>query len=215
MKITTLEVAGIRTAMFGMRNPKNSWDRSDSRFDNNTFVIGEADLKLAQNLIRGGNEHCKFMRQIYVGVNMEMPRYFWSEMDTYHHNTKNSCSTMHKLLQKDGEIELDDFEYDVNDDAERNQLESVIEYLNELGREYYSGNGRPKNVVLRKAKKLLPESYLQLRTISTNYAEIRNIYIQRVLHPHRLKEEWVDEFGTWVESLPYAKELILYGLEKK
>lgn len=94
-KITfeTLEVAGIFTAIQGMRNPLNSWDKSDSVFTSyvtNAFKIGDKDMELAQRLISAGAEHCKFLRQIYVSFDAVLPRYVWSEFDTYHFNTKNS-----------------------------------------------------------------------------------------------------------------------------
>lgn len=197
MFIHTLEVAGINSAISGMRNPMNSWGQSDTT----KLGLGDKDLELAKSLIKAGNEHSKFMRQIQVWVNINMPRYWWQEFDTYHFNTKNSCSTMHKICSR--EITLDDFEYDSSIAL---VLLDIIYGLNILRHEYLLTKDY-KCVILM--KQLLPESYLQLRTVNTNYAELRTIYHQR--KNHKLKKEWVDTFCKWVETLPYAKELITDG----
>lgn len=220
MKITNTEVYGFNVALRGMRNPMNSWHLSDTRkadtiedfklldtictkdIDMELAVIGENDLDLARRLIKAGPEHCKFLRQIQVWVDFNMPLYWWSEFDTYKFNTKNSCSTMHKLLNNKKGIELSDFVYDKLD---RQDIEKIIIKLNELRDRYLET--KDYNYVIR-AKKLLPTSYKQLRTVNTNYAELRSIYFQR--KNHRLKEEWQDIFCKWVESLPYAKELIIF-----
>ena len=125
MKFEKTEVWGFEHALRGMRNPKDSWDKSDSEYwlpnkfmEENVseediewtpYHIGKNDMKLAQTLIKAGNEHCKFMRMIHVSADVDMPRYWWSEADTYHFNTKNSCSTMHKLLNNVNPITLDMF----------------------------------------------------------------------------------------------------------
>lgn len=217
MKITNTEVYGFEAALRGMRNPMNSWHLQDTRIASDEEVsqivegkkdlifegvfIGPKDLDLAQRLIKAGPEHCKFLRQIQVWADFNMPLYWWSEFDTYKFNTKNSCSTMHKLLNAKKGIELSNFVYDKLD---RQDIEKIVIKLNELRDRYLET--KDYNYVIR-AKKLLPTSYKQLRTVNTNYAELRNIYFQR--KNHRLKEEWQDTFCKWVESLPYAKELIL------
>lgn len=227
-----VEVSGIRGAMHGMRNPMNSWRLSDTQQTMNTrtleleATIGANDLRLAQNLIHGGPEHRKFLRQISVTFDMNMPRYIWSEFDTYHHNTKNSTSTMHKLLNVDdtketwdetaldtllstrGAISLDNFFYAKEDE---DLMLTVIDKLNTLGKEYFK-EGADKKHILRRAKQILPESWLQMRTVTTNYEELRNIYFQR--RNHRLNVEW-GIVCAFIESLPYAKELILFTKEKK
>lgn len=216
MKFEKTEVWGFEHAIRGMRNPKNSWNRMDSTWqskcgtDEMVFVICENDMKLAQNLIKGGTEHAKFLRMIHVVVDVDMPRYWWSEMDTYHFNTKNSCSTMHKLLNNDNPITEDLF---VMCEEDKEWWESTVNKLEELRQKYKTIQGTSKdtramNRLLVRAKRMLPEGFLQLRTWDTNYAELRSIYFQRRFH--RLKEEWVDTFCKWVESLPYAKELITY-----
>lgn len=218
MKITNTEVYGIKASLRGMRNPMNSWHLQDTGYMDNEelmlqeelyedivfegVIIGSKDLDLAQRLIKAGSEHCKFLRQIQVWADFNMPLYWWSEFDTYKFNTKNSCSTIHKLLNNKKGIELTDFVYDKLD---RQDIEKVCVKLNELRDRYLET--KDFNYVIR-AKKLLPASYKQLRTVNTNYAELRNIYFQR--KNHRLKEEWQDIFRKWVEGLPYAKELILY-----
>lgn len=212
MEIKNTEVYGFEAALRGMRNPLNSWGNSDSYYnkENNQYVIGNNDMKLAQSLIQSGSEHCKFLRMIHVSADFDMPRYFWSEFDTYHYNTKNSCSTMHKLLNNDNPITLDMFATCDEDEYIWNE---IIERLEELRLEYKEIQSTTKNVkemnrLLLRAKRLLPEGMLQIRTVDTNYAELRNMYFQR--RNHRLHEEWIDNFCKWVKSLPYADELICY-----
>ena len=240
MKIINTEVWGFKHAFKGMRNPMNSWSKSDSSncFDDDmvlpdfcsdfcyqygedkvrtSYVVGKADLELAQRLIRSGNEHGKFMRMIHVSADIDMPRYWWSEEDTYHFNTKNSCSTMHKLLNNDNPITLDMFlicEEDID------VWEVCINRLEQLRQEYKalqkatdcSAKSVKMNRLLVRAKRLLNEGFLQLRTLDTDYAELRTGYFQR--RNHRLKEEWIDVWCKWVESLPYSAELITYEPSK-
>lgn len=241
MEFKNTDVWGFNGALLGMRNPMNSWEKSDScyckeaafcepcvmntgedggclkydcpeSFWEDFYSIGRDDLKLAQSLIRAGSEHCKFLRMIHVQVNVDMPRYWWSETDTYHFGTKNSCSTMHKLLNNDEPITKNLFEI-CEEDADI--WEKNIERLEELRGEYrHLQKSRDENKVekmnrlLIRAKRLLPEGFLQMRTWDTNYAELRNMYFQR--KNHRLKEEWQDTFCEWIKTLPYAKELIMY-----
>ena len=207
MKITNTEVYGFAASLRGMRNPMNSWHLQDSvpyycmpdiLWD--ATLIGERDLDLAKRLIKAGNEHCKFLRQIQVWADFEMPLYWWSEFDTYKFNTKNSCSTMHKLFNAEKEIELDDFVYSKED---INTLNFVIRELNSLRKRYLET--KDFNYVIR-GKRLLPTSFKQKRTVNTNYAELMNIYNQR--KNHRLKEEWQDVFCKWCEELPYFKQFL-------
>ena len=207
MKITNTEVYGFEASLRGMRNPMNSWHLQDSvpyycmpdiLWD--ATLIGERDLDLAKRLIKAGNEHCKFLRQIQVWADFEMPLYWWSEFDTYKFNTKNSCSTMHKLFNAKKEIELDDFVYSKED---INTLNFIIKELNSLRKRYLET--KDFNYVIR-GKRLLPTSFKQKRTVNTNYAELINIYNQR--KNHRLKEEWQDVFCKWCEELPYFKEFL-------
>ena len=213
MKITNTEVYGFEASLRGMRNPMDSWHLQDTKrmlgikgkyndFKNNdlsyeAIVIGSNDMDLAKRLIKAGNEHCKFLRQIQVWADFEMPLYWWSEFDTYKFNTKNSCSTMHKLFNAKKEIELDDFVYFKED---INTLNFIIRELNSLRKRYLET--KDFNYVIR-GKRLLPTSFKQKRTVNTNYAELINIYNQR--KNHRLKEEWQDVFCSWCESLPCFK----------
>lgn len=210
MKLETLEVAGIKQALYGMRNPKNSWDKTDTGTNmEGKLEIGENDLKLAQNLIKAGTEHCKFLRQIQVWCNIDMPRYWWSEMDTYRFVEKNSCSTMHKLLNKQAEISKNMF---ITCTEDEDILDVIIERLNEIRQTWLNAETEKEKVYcILRAKRILPEGMLQFRTINTNYQELRNIYKQR--KHHRLKEEWQDNVCRWIESLPYSDELITYGLK--
>lgn len=217
MKITNTEVYGFEASLRGMRNPMNSWHLQDTRFMTNNeleieeekngdllfegVVIGEKDMDLAKRLIKAGSEHCKFLRQIQVWADFEMPLYWWSEFDTYKFNTKNSCSTMHKLFNAKKEIELDDFVYE--HDFEKELISFSVRELNILRSEYLKT--KDFNLVIA-GKRILPTSFKQKRTVNTNYAELINIYNQR--KNHRLKKEWQDTFCKWCEELPYFKEFL-------
>ena len=211
MKITNTEIFGFVPALRGMRNPMNSWYLRDTipcvsnKYNSIEILwdcteIGPTDMDLVKRLIKAGPEHCKFLRQIQVWADFDMPLYWWSEFDTYKFNTKNSCSTMHKLLNNKEEITIDNFVYDREDKV---FMQVIVDQLNCLRHHYLES--KDYNYVIR-AKKLLPTSYKQLRTVNTNYAELINIYHQR--KNHRLKEEWQDIFCRWVEDLPYMDEFL-------
>ena len=224
MKFENTEVWGFEHSLRGMRNPKNSWNRSDSYqsdFTNdgkNGFVIGENDMKLAQTLIKAGNEHRKFMRQIFVSVDITAPLYWWKEFDTYKVGTvANSTSTMHKLATTP--IMLDCFEiddYDRNlsltdntkDDDGLDNIsifeEDIIYVLENIRQKYLETKDKR---YWKELVRWLPESWLQKRTITMNYENVRNMYFQR--RNHKLTE-WSESFIKWVESRPYAEELIMY-----
>jgi len=211
MKITNTGVYGFEGALRGMRNPMNSHHLSDSYIDNNEYIIGEKDLKLAQTLIKSGTEHCKFLRQIQVWCDIDEPRYWWSEFDTYKVGTSaNSSSTMHKLFNKKFPITKDMFVICPEDE---DIAEIVIGRINEIREEWLTieCNQQYKDYLLLRAKRLLMEGYLQLRTVNLSYAVIRNIILQR--KNHRLKEEWQDIFCKWATTIPYSKELIFCGME--
>ena len=232
MKFVNTDVWGFKHALRGMRNPMNSWEKSDSGIckggddgigcDNcaiqhkckhpydKEYKIGKNDMKLAQSLLKAGGEHSKFMRMIHVSVDTDMPRYWWSEADCYKFGSKNSCSTMHKLLNNNKPITLDMF---VICEEDYDWWVDTIGKLEKMRQEYKRIQSTTKdseamNRLLVRAKRMLPEGLLQLRTWDTNYAELRNMYFQR--RNHRLKEEWIDTFCKWIESLPYAEELIMY-----
>ena len=224
MKFENTEVWGFEHSLRGMRNPKNSWNRSDSYqsdFTNdgkNGFVIGENDMKLAQTLIKAGNEHRKFMRQIFVSVDITAPLYWWKEFDTYKVGTvANSTSTMHKLATTPITLdcfEIDDYDRNLsladnpNDDDGLDNIstfeEDIIYVLENIRQKYLETKDKR---YWKELVRWLPESWLQKRTITMNYENVRNMYFQR--RNHKLTE-WSESFIKWVESLPYAEELIMY-----
>lgn len=202
MKFEKTEVFGFEAALRGMRNPKNSWDRSDSYNDNVLgFVIGEKDMKLAQSLIQGGPVHSKFLRYIHVQVDITAPRYWWSEYDTYKVGTvANSTSTMHKLAETP--ITIDCFEID---DFDPNFITvNIVEDLERLRQKYLETKDKR---YWKELIRWLPAGWLQTRTVDLNYEVLRNIYKHR--KNHKLSE-WSVSFVNWIESLPYAKEFILF-----
>lgn len=200
MYIENTEVFGIYSALRGMRNPLNSHHLSDSM----RGEVGEKDLELAQKLVKAGGEHRKFMRQIQVWCDINLPRMVWQELDTYMFGTKNSESTMHTLYKR----EFEESDFYIGDDpiimTDKFLRESVIPTLNYY-RDLYLETKDYRWV--KEMKRVLPESFLQMRTWNTNYEELRNIYFQR--QHHRLNEEW-SLVLDWIEDLPYAKELITY-----
>lgn len=191
----------FENALRGMRNPMNSWDKADSFFGKTFWHIGDKDLELAQRLILAGNEHGKFMRQIFVSVDITAPIFWWKEMDTYKvGTTANSTSTMHKLISKP--ITEEDFEFTKDWDLDFNMAKNyIVQRCEELRKKYIETKDRRywRNLI-----EILPQSYLQTRSWTANYAILRNIYFQR--QNHKLKE-W-HKFCEWTETLPYAAELI-------
>jgi len=226
MKIENIEVFGFRSALRSMRNPMNSWEKSDSLFyacspysplnpkwnsdppwgwGSDIFVpedpyIGPEDFKLMMKLIRGGTEHRKFLRTIHVNADFTLPRYVWTEFDTYKIATvRNSCSTMHKLGRMP--ISQEDFEAPIP-----NFLLFELNHLGQLFRE-------TKNFdIVREMKNILPEGFLQKANMDLNYETILNIYSQR--KNHRLPQ-WnctkldsgVYSICKWIEDLPYMKHI--------
>lgn len=201
IKITNIEVEGWRAALRGMRNPLNSWDRADSKFDNG-IELGAADLYLMKRLNNAGTDHAKFMRMITVSMDITAPLYWWKEYDTYKVGTvANSCSTMHKIHSK--EFELDDFSHERMSGGALVALQSVIiPQLNEDLVEFVTTKDKQywHNII-----QLLPSSYNQKRTVLVNYAVLQRMYHAR--KNHKL-DEWRD-FCRQIEVLPFAKELII------
>lgn len=220
MKFKFTEVWGFEPAVRGMRNPLESWKKNDTYINlNNEIYMGKNDLDLAQRLIKAGTEHRKFMRQIIVSVDITAPLYWWKEFDTYKiGTTANSTSTMHKLANTP--ITLDCFETDdydrtlslVNYEDTLSEIstfeEDIIYVLENIRKKYL--NTKDKRY-WKELIRWLPESWLQTRTVTMNYENIRNMYFQR--KNHKLTE-WSNSFVKWVESLPYAKELIMYEGDK-
>lgn len=204
MKCTCSEVFNFEGAIRGMRNPMNSWSKSDSFYDKDgKYVLGPNDLDLASRLVNAGPEHRKFLRQIFVSVDITAPLYIWSELDTYKINTTaNSQSTMHKL--KDTPITLECFETgDLNSILGFDEVrDNFIQALENLRQQFKStGDAR----YWKEMKRWLPSAWLQTRTWTANYEVLRNIYHQR--KNHRLIE-W-QSICRWIESLPYAEEFII------
>lgn len=210
IKFENLQINGWEAAIRGMRNPMNSWKKSDSTFHCSGIVgIGENDLQLMKQLIKAGTDHSKFMRMITVTVDITAPLYWWKEFDTYKVGTvRNSCSTMHKIQKK--EFTFDDFSHEhLLDDsfdiyAPMNVLENTIVALN-FHRDQFNKTKDKKHWY--QMIQLLPSSYNQRATVQLNYAVLRNMYHSR--KNHKL-DEWSQGFTKWVESLPYS-ELIIMG----
>lgn len=202
----------------GMRNPKNSWEKSDSRNDvNDKFVLGENDYDLMQRLAKAGTEHRKYMRMMPVCVRITAPLYWWKEFDTYKVGTvANSCSTMHKIAEK--EFTLDDFSHEHLTERSLDILKATISELNryralylEGGQDYDGTFYKPKDKhIWWQMIQLLPSSYNQTRNVMLNYEVLANIYRQRKYHK---LDEWI-KFCKWIETLPY-KELITGEYEGK
>ena len=219
IKLERTDVMNLENAIRGARNPMNSWAKSDSYTDDNgVFTLGANDLDLARRLCNAGSDHRKFIRQIFVSVDITAPLYWWKEFDTYKVGTvANSTSTMHKLATTP--ITLDCFEiddYDRNlsladnpkDDDGLDNIstfeEDIIYVLENIRQKYLETKDKR---YWKELVRWLPESWLQKRTITMNYENVRNMYFQR--RNHKLTE-WSESFIKWVESLPYAEELIMY-----
>ena len=209
IKITNTEVEGLEPALRGMRNPMNSWDKSDSGWefvedpspinpnDELQFVLGPNDKDLMRRLCKGGPVHAKFRRMIAVYVDIEAPLYWWKEFDTYKVGTvANSCSTMHKIHAK--EFTLDDFSHEHLDEWSKTLLERIIAILN-TNRDHFIHNPHCKDYWWQMIQ-LLPTSYNQKRTIMLNYEVLVNIYHSR---KHHKLDEW-HRVCEWIESLPYS-----------
>jgi len=213
IRIENVEIYGWRAALRGMRNPKNSWDRSDTEYirDLNRMIerIGDKDLELAQTLADAGPVHGKYLRMITVTCDIVAPRYWWIEFDTYKVGTvSNSCSTMHKITERD--LTLDDFSHEHLDGYGVKLLENVIHEINRARRFYanfaeYTVNYGKGNMTRKdywwQMIQLLPQSFNQRRTVQMNYAVLKNMYEYR--KDHKL-HEW-QTFCRWIEELPYSE----------
>lgn len=238
MRFEDTEVWGFRKALKGMRNPKNSWDKNDSMFgynqcencnhnhlcdecskhDPNDYaieapIIGTNDMKLAQQLIRAGSEHRKFMRQIFVSVDITAPLYWWKEFDTYKVGTvANSTSTMHKLASTPITVEcleIDDYDNSIFTNVE--EIEYLIQFLESLRIKYLDTKDKK---YWKELIRWIPESWLQKRTVTMSYENLLAICSKGQRRFHKLNE-WSGQdddtkpnFISWVRTLPYAQELI-------
>ena len=198
IKFETNDVWGFEWAFKGMRNPMNSWDKSDS--DWLFQEIGENDLILAKKLISAGSEHRKFLRQIYVSVDITAPLYWWKEFDTYKVGTvANSCSTMHKIHEK--EFTLNDFSCEHLSSPAISNLKSTIKCMNDYREEFLKDKDKHNwwQII-----QLLPSSYNQTRTVTMTY---ENIYTMRQQRKGHKLDEWRIDFFNWSDELPHLKEL--------
>lgn len=227
LEITSVEVSGFPAAIRGMRNPYESFGKSDSGMANTIeseygcpfedgcfhddceycthFCIGEADMALCKNLIKGGSEHRKFLRMIHIQCDIKAPRYWWQEFDTYKVGTvANSSSTMHLITKRS--LTLDDICTEGSYDS--SALEGIVTVINEMIEHYNSAKSKIlKDAIFRAIKQTLPEGLYQLRTVDFNYETAITMYHQR--KHHRLAE-W-KQFTSWIETLPYMGDFL--GLE--
>ena len=211
IKVENIDTWGFEHAIRGARNPLNSWNKSDSRHANKLdsqtiqdmregmFILGENDLDLMKRLYKTGTEHRKFLRQIFLSMDITAPLYWWKQMDQYRINvTTNSCSTMHKIATK--EFELDDFSHEHLYSDELEHLKETITLLNG-DRELYLDSKKKDD--WWQLIQLLPSSYNQRRTVTMNYENVMSMINQRTGHK-------LDEWNTFVDilkSLPYVKEI--------
>ena len=202
IRLERTAVMNLENALRGARNPMNSWDRIDSSYDEDgNYVLGENDLGLGSRLAKAGTDHRKFMRQIFISVDITAPLYWWKEFDTYKVGTvANSTSTMHKIHSKPFSIE--DFSCDQMTDVTLAFMGQVVEQLEQIRVKFLETKDKQDWYDMIQ---LLPSSYNQMRTVTMNYENAANMYYAR--RNHKL-EEW-HVFCEWVENLPYAKDFIL------
>ena len=213
IKVEKIETYGWEAAVRGMRNPMNSWDKSDSEFEYQRYnsetedfdcfpcvKIGENDLALMKKLVRAGSDHRKFLRQIMVSMDITAPLYWWKEFDTYKVGTvANSCSTMHKIHAK--EFILEDFSHEHLMTGSMFQLHRTVDLLNEAREAFLECTADYKKVYWWQMIQILPTSYNQKRTVMLNYEVLVNIYHSR--KNHKL-DEW-HTFCDWIRELPYSE----------
>lgn len=195
-------VMNLENAMRGARNPMNSWDRMDSYYDENgDYILGPNDLGLAMRLRKAGSDHRKYIRQIFVSVDITAPLYWWKEYDTYKVATvANSTSTMHKIASKP--FSIDDFSHDHMTPSTLEFMQTIVDKLETIRLQYLETKNKDDWYDMIQ---LLPSSYNQMRTCTFNYETLINIYYAR--KDHKLAE-W-HTFCDWIKTLPYAAELIL------
>ena len=204
IKIERTDVMNFENAIRGARNPMNSWDRMDSEYDDEgAYILGENDLSLACRLAKAGSDHRKFLRQIFVSVDITAPLYWWKEYDTYKVGTvANSCSTMHKIHAKP--FDIDDFSHEKLSYTGIMSLESTIAFLEHSRKCFLETKDKQywDDMI-----QTLPSSYNQMRTCTLNYEVLLNQYYSR--KNHKLSE-W-HTYCDWIETLPYFKEICLGG----
>ena len=208
IQIERTSVMNFENAMRGARNPLNSWNRMDSHTEpDGAFVFGENDLGLAKRLCAAGSDHRKFIRQIFVSVDLTAPLYWWKEFDTYKvGTTANSPSTMHKIHAKP--LSAADFSCERMRPEARESLEGTIAALEALRLRYLETKDK---AVWYSIIQLLPSSYNQMRTCTMTYENLVSMYFAR---RHHKLDEWHD-YCAWIESLPYFKALFLENEAEK
>lgn len=213
IKIENVDVSGWEAAIRGMRNPMNSWEKSDSHwvaprtvnFLPTCYVVGSKDLDLMKRLANAGTDHRKFLRMINVTMDIIAPTYWWAEFDTYKVSTvRNSCSFMHKGTSRP--FYISDFSCCAGDIDNTEQVATtwqiVLTTLNELREKYIETKDK---TIFQEIRNLLPSGYMQRSTVQLNYEVLLNMYKSR--KNHRL-QEWRD-FCDWIETLPYFNEICL------
>ena len=202
IKIERTSVMNIENAIRGARNPLNSWDKMDSAYnEDGEYILGENDLGLGMRLAKAGSDHRKFIRQIFVSVDITAPLYWWKEFDTYKVGTvANSTSTMHKIHSKP--IVMEDFSFDRLTPESEKFARDMVEYIESVRLKYMEDKDKAYWWDLIQ---LLPSSYNQMRTCTMNYENLTNMYYAR--RNHKL-DEW-HVFCDWIKSLPYAEEFII------
>ena len=202
IQIERTSVMNLDGAIRGARNPMNSWAKSDSYYDENgRFVLGPVDIDFGHRLAVSGSDHRKFLRQVFVTVDITAPLYWWKEFDTYKVGTvANSCSTMHKIHAK--AFERDDFSHDRLDEGGLALLDATVAYLEAERQKFLldKENRQPWHNMIQ----MLPSSYNQMRTVTLNYENLINIYYAR--KNHKLAE-W-HTLCDWILTLPCAREWI-------
>ncbi|MDF2870698.1 MAG: hypothetical protein K0R05_2273 [Anaerocolumna sp.] len=203
LKIEHIHVMNLENAIRGARNPMNSWEKSDSYYnENGEYILGSNDFSLAVRLCRAGTDHRKYLRQVFVSMDITAPLYWWKEFDTYKiGTTANSTSTMHKIHSKP--FEISDFSTDHLAEEAKLIFCNLIEELEKLRLKFLDTND--KNYWYSIIQ-LLPSGYNQMRTVTLNYENLINIYNAR--KNHKLKEWHV--FCDYVRELPYSEDLITW-----
>ena len=203
LTLKNTSVMNFENAIRGARNPMNSWGRMDSHTEpDGTFVFGPNDLDLAMRLAKAGSDHRKYLRMVFVSVDVTAPLYWWKEYDTYKVATvANSTSTMHKIHSK--QFSIDDFSCDHMTDGTKKFMETVVAELENIRLRFKETKSKDDWYDMIQ---LLPSSYNQMRTCTFNYETLINIY--RARKNHKLAE-W-HTFCDWIETLPYAEQLITF-----
>lgn len=203
LTLKNTSVMNFENAIRGARNPLNSWGRMDSHTEpDGSFVFGPNDLDLAMRLAKAGSDHRKYLRMVFVSVDVTAPLYWWKEYDTYKVATvANSTSTMHKIHSKP--FSMDDFSCDHMTDDTKKFMETVVAELENIRLRFKETKSKDDWYDMIQ---LLPSSYNQMRTCTFNYETLINIY--RARKNHKLAE-W-HTFCDWIETLPYAEQLITF-----